>query len=156
MSWGIGFVWEGRWLAWHFLPGWKEEGRDIGWAEMVAIELALHAVVAARHRSVHLIIRSDNEGVVGATHAGKSHNSPSNLILRWIVDLFHDHDLWATITWISTKDNLADRPSCGLFPAAHDIFPYALKLPSHLSPFLEPCISAQDLSYLHPIVPKHR
>ncbi|CAL1715691.1 unnamed protein product [Somion occarium] len=36
-SWGIGLVANGKWLAWQLKPGWKSDGRDIGWAEMVAI-----------------------------------------------------------------------------------------------------------------------
>ena len=40
-GWGIGLVLDGRWLAWQFQDGWKSDGRDIGWAEMVAVELAV-------------------------------------------------------------------------------------------------------------------
>jgi len=31
-SWGIGFVMNGKWLAWKLKPGWKIKGREIGWA----------------------------------------------------------------------------------------------------------------------------
>ena len=40
-SWGIGLVIDGKWLAWQFKEGWRSEGREIGWAEMVAVELAI-------------------------------------------------------------------------------------------------------------------
>jgi hypothetical protein len=43
-SWGIGFVMDTHWLAWHLIPGWHSVERDIGWSEMVAVELALHTI----------------------------------------------------------------------------------------------------------------
>lgn len=45
-SWGIVLVIDGQWQAWQLVPGWKSDGRDIGWAEMVAIEFVTHTVVA--------------------------------------------------------------------------------------------------------------
>jgi hypothetical protein len=65
-----------------------------------------------------------------AMQVGKSCNTPSNLILWKILDLYKGHDLWATITWISTTNNLADLPSCRISAPACDIFPHAPKLPS--------------------------
>jgi hypothetical protein len=149
-SWGIGFVMDNLWLAWHLIPGWQSADRDIGWAEMVALELALHSVIAAGYKCVHLIVRSDNQGVVGASHAGKSRNCASNRILRHIVNLFQDHDLWFTVKWISTDHNLADKPSRGIFPPAAKLFRTAPRIPAHLSPFVDPCITARDLAYLKP------
>jgi hypothetical protein len=140
-SWGIGFWMEGKWIAWRSIPGWKTDGRDIGWLEMVAVELALHAVIAAGYENVHLIFRSDNSGVVGALKCGSSRNAPQNSILRRIIHLFHDHDLWVTTTWIPTKDNPADDPSRGVFPPVENLFSPLPKLPSHLSQFLEPPIT---------------
>jgi hypothetical protein len=140
-SWGIGFWMEGKWIAWRSIPGWKTDGRDIGWLEMVAVELALHAVIAAGYENVHLIFRSDNSGVVGALKCGSSRNAPQNSILHRIIHLFHDHDLWVTTTWIPTKDNPADDPSRGVFPPAENLFSPLPKLPSHLSQFLEPPIT---------------
>ena len=73
-SWGIGFVMDGKWLAWELIPGWKTDDRDIGWAEMVAVELGLCATIAAGIHSPHLISRSDNTGVIGAMRVSMSHN----------------------------------------------------------------------------------
>jgi hypothetical protein len=145
-SWGIGFVMNDLWLAWPLIPGWHSDERDIGWAEMVAVELALHCIVTAGHRNTHVIIRSDNQGVVGASEAGRSRNTACNLILRKIINLFHDYDLWATISWISTSNNQADGPSRGLFPLSQNLFPFPPKIPSHLTRFVSPCITHRDLS----------
>jgi len=64
-SWGIGFVWQDRWLAWKLRDGWKSDGRDIGWAEMVAVELAVVTLVCVGINSAHLILRSDNGASAG-------------------------------------------------------------------------------------------
>jgi hypothetical protein len=140
-SWGVGFWMEGKWIAWRCIDGWKSDGRDIGWLEMVTVELALTAIIAAGYKDVHLLFRSDNSGVVGALQSGSSRNSQQNSILRRIIHLFHDHNLWITTSWISTKDNLSDGPSRGLFPPVDDIFCPLPKLPAHLSKFLEPPIT---------------
>jgi hypothetical protein len=147
-SWGAGFWMEGKWIAWRCIDGWKSDGRDIGWLEMVAVKLALTAVIAAGYRDVHLLFRSDNSGVVGALQSGSSRNSQQNSILRRIIHLFHDHNLWITTSWISTKDNLSDGPSRGLFPPVDDIFCPLPKLPAHLSKFLEPPITVRTARLL--------
>jgi len=40
-GWGIGLILDGKWLTWQLKDGWKSEGHEIGWAEMVAVELAV-------------------------------------------------------------------------------------------------------------------
>ena len=52
-SWGIGFVMDGKWLAWELVDSWHGDDRDIGWAEMVAVELGIHALIAAGKQSTH-------------------------------------------------------------------------------------------------------
>ena len=50
-SWGIGLVIDGKWLAWQF-KGLKSEGREIGWAEMVAVELDILTLITGNFRVV--------------------------------------------------------------------------------------------------------
>jgi hypothetical protein len=142
-SWGIGFWMEGKWIAWRSIVGWKTNGHDTGRPEMVAIKLALHAVIASGHKNVHLVFCSDNSGVVGAFKNSSSRNAPQNSILRRIIHLFHNHNLWITTAWIPTEDNPADGPSRGIFPPVEYLFSPLPKLPSHLSQFLEPPITAR-------------
>ena len=80
-GWGIGLVLDGRWLAWQFQDEWKSDGREIGWAEMVAVELAVRTLVTARFTNCHIRVQSDNQGVVGALKAGRSRGTQQNLIL---------------------------------------------------------------------------
>jgi hypothetical protein len=139
-SWGIGFWVDGKWIAWKHKVGWDADGRDIGWLEMVAVELALTALISGGFTAVHFIFRSDNMGVVGALRGGSSRSHHQNSILRRIIHLFHRHNIWVTTKYIPSKDNLADNPSRGIFPAVKDIFRPLPKLPAHLLKFLDPPI----------------
>ena len=104
---------DGKWLAWQLKDGWKSEGREIGWAEMVAVKLAVRTLITGRFAKCHIIVHSDNKGVVGALEAGRSRGTQQNMILREIVGLIQDRDLWISTTWIPTSENLADDPSRG-------------------------------------------
>ena len=81
-SWGIGVVFNGSWDFWKFTPGWDRDGRNIGWAEMVAIELGLLFAVHAGFSDTHFIVKSDNQGVIHAIEGGKSRSPEQNLVLQ--------------------------------------------------------------------------
>jgi hypothetical protein len=135
-SFGIGFWWDGRWLAWCLLEGWQADGRDIGWAEMVAIELGLHCVIAAGFRNARFILHSDNQGVVGGFRAGMSRNSEQNSILCCIIFLFQEHSLWFSTIWVLSAENLADAPSRGIFHHGGKCFSHCPRIPFHLRKFV--------------------
>jgi len=73
-SWGIGIAFGNRWLAWTLTPGWKAKGRDIGWAESIALELAVLVVIDSRFRDCSIVVRGDNIGIIGAYDKGSSRN----------------------------------------------------------------------------------
>jgi hypothetical protein len=141
-SWGIGFTWQGHWLAWKLLPGWKAEGREIGWAEMVAVELAYLTIIASGLSQCHIVICSDNQGVVGALKNESSRNSHQNTILRRIITYTQQHGIWLTSKWIPTADNVADGPSRGIFPPSSLLYPYRPTLPFKLRPFVSHPVSS--------------
>ena len=147
-SWGIRLVLDGKWLAWQFKEGWRAEGREIGWAEMVAVELAIRTLIAGKFKDCHIVVRSDNQGVVGALKAGRSRGTHQNLILREIVKLMQDHDIWLSTTWISTAENPADGPSRGLFPGKDSLYPHPPKVPCHLTSFVHKAVHYHDLRLL--------
>jgi|SRR6266545_3635129 len=63
---GIGIIIGDRWRAWRLLPGWKADGREIGWAEAVGFELvtqALCSIVRGSYKQ-HIKVFGDNRGVV--------------------------------------------------------------------------------------------
>ncbi|RDB16022.1 hypothetical protein Hypma_003463 [Hypsizygus marmoreus] len=81
-DWGIGLLWGGQWDAWRLLDGWRGPGRDIGWLEGVGIELAILATRAMGIHNADILIRSDNEGVIGAFTKGRSANFMTNLSIH--------------------------------------------------------------------------
>ena len=44
-DWGIGIIIADHWAAWKLVAGWNSLGRDIGWAELIALELAVIMIV---------------------------------------------------------------------------------------------------------------
>jgi len=140
-SWGIGLVWNGKWLAWPLISGWKSDGRDIGWAEFVAVWLALLVVIESGSRSISLILRSDNTGVVGAFDAGLSRNAHQNNVLRRILLLSHEFDVWFNITWVPSHENLADGPSRGIFPPWSERLPLNPLIPLSLRSLVGSAVS---------------
>jgi hypothetical protein len=134
-SWGIGFVWEDHWLTWKLLPGWKAEGCDIGWAEMVAVELAFLTLLAARYSNCHIILCSDNQGVIGALKNEASHNPQQNAVLHRIIHYTQSSGIWLTPMWIASEENITDGPSWGIFPTTPH-YPYIPKLAFKLRPFI--------------------
>ena len=75
---GIGVMFGNRWDAWKLRSGWTGESRDIGWAEMIAVELAIYHCEAQGYRDADILIRSDNAGVIGAFARGRSRNTAVN------------------------------------------------------------------------------
>ena len=137
-------VWDNQWLAWQLKEGWDTSGQNIGWVEMVA-DLAVKSMVCAGLSHCHIIIRSDNAGVVGALAADKSWSSQQNLILQHIISLFQSHNIGVTVKWVPTTHNLADGPSQGIFPPHNQIFAFLLSIPLYLSAFVHKAIKYSDL-----------
>jgi hypothetical protein len=143
-GWGIGLILDRKWLAWQFKEGWKSEGRKIGWAEMVAVELAVRTLIAGNFTGCHVIIHSDNKGVVGALKAGRSWGTQQNTVLREIVKLIQEHELWISTTWIATLENPADGPSRGVFPANSLLYAFPPKIPFRLKGFVHNAVDYHD------------
>ena len=133
-SWGVGIVFNGEWTAWKFSSGWNKDGRNIGWAEIVAIELGLLFSIHKGFSDVHFLIKSDNQGVIHAIKGGKSRSPSQNLVLQRITTLLSQHRLWLSSLYVPSLDNLADSPSRGL-PATGRSEAPPFPLPSYLLPF---------------------
>jgi hypothetical protein len=137
-SWGIGVVIDNVWESWQLLPGWNMEGCQIGWAEMVAVEMGLHLVVSMGYKNIHLQVQSDNAGVIGTLEGGKSCNLQQNQVLQRIVLLMRSKDIWTTVTYIPSADNCMDCPSHGIpCPTGYRAQPIlSPKIPFALTEFL--------------------
>lgn len=73
-SFDIGVVLQGLWNGWCLWPGWKSDGRDIGWAEMAAVQIGLELLLASGIRNTHVTLRSDNTGIIGTLCHHKSYS----------------------------------------------------------------------------------
>jgi hypothetical protein len=135
-SWGIGIVFNGEWDSWRFSPGWSTNGRNIGWAEMVAIELGLLFAIHKGFSDIHFLIKSDNQGVIHAIEGGKSRSPEQNLVLQRITSLLSHHRLWLSSIYVPSVDNLADPPSRGLPAPDRSRTMSSLSLPYPLHSFL--------------------
>ena len=112
-SWGIGVVFGHEWDAWRLSPGWDKDGRNIGWAEIVAIELGLLFAINRGFSDTNFLIKSDNQGVIHAIEGGKSRSPEQNTVLQRITTLLSQHKLWISSLYVPSLDNLADLPSRG-------------------------------------------
>ena len=135
-TWGIGVVLDNEWDAWKFSEGWNRDGRNIGWAEIVAIELGLLFAIHIGHSSSHFLIKSDNQGVIHAIKGGKSRSPSQNLVLQRITSHLSEHGLWISSLYVPSLDNLADPPSRGLPAFGRSRASRPLMLPDYLHPFL--------------------
>ena len=90
---GIGITVRGRWRAWRLLPGWKADGRDIGWAEVVGFWLLILTLSPSAPRGTHVKVFGDNRGVVEGWWKGRSHNKPTNEIFKHIHALVEMQDV---------------------------------------------------------------
>lgn len=137
-SWGIGLIWDNgsMWDAWKLWGAWKSRSRHIGWLEAVAIELAVMSLVERGISNAHILIRSDNQGVIGAWEKGRGKNFEINLSIRRAVWLAHEHNIDLTFSYVESKENLADPISRGLLGPANQQLSSSFSLPEDLLPFL--------------------
>lgn len=130
-SFGIGLILDGSWLAWKLSEGWRLGDCNISWAEMVAIDLGLCTLIHSGFRDCHLIFHSDNQGMVSALKSGCSCNSAQNFILHHIISNFRDHNIWLSLEWVNSSNNLSDDVSQGIFlPSAR--YTHPPPLPAYL------------------------
>lgn len=135
-SWGIGVLIAGQWNAWRLAADWKKDSRDIGWAEMIAAELAARYAIQLGYSNAEILIRSDNTGVVGAYNRGRSRNWQVNDSIRRMVFLAMGANIKFVLEYVNTEDNLADPVSRGTRGDASSQLPELLLIPEELIPFI--------------------
>jgi hypothetical protein len=117
-SWGIGIIINEHWDAFKLSEGWNtslETPRDIGWAEFAAVEIIVYFVL--KHYNLydtHILIHTDNQGVLGAWANRSSRNPASNNVLGRTLSSLLARRCWLTLTYVKSAENPADPPSRGL------------------------------------------
>jgi hypothetical protein len=102
---------------------------------MVAVEMAVCTLVRQGARNTVFCIHSDNQGVVRSLDAGHSHNSHLSSSLGRISSLRQEFGLELKISWVPSKDNVADDLSRTLSGPKNMLLP-SPPIPSPLAPFV--------------------
>ena len=134
---GIGIIVGEKWRAWRLLPGWKAEGRDIGWAEAISFEfltISLCRFVCQPHQC-HVKVFGDNRGVVEGWWKGRSRNKPTNEVFRRVHQLEKASQVTFHTRYVPSRLNPADGPSRGLYPPLSHLLP-PIPISHELQPFL--------------------
>ncbi|KAI1785443.1 hypothetical protein LXA43DRAFT_928897, partial [Ganoderma leucocontextum] len=115
-SFGIGVVIGSFWAVWAWAPGFRVgphcHGYDIGWAETVAVELALriaidHGLIEMRpSNSSRILVRSDNSGVVSIINHGRARSRTSNIVLREIYQLLAAEQISLAAEYVPSRLNI--------------------------------------------------
>ncbi len=138
-DWGIGMIVGNTQAAWRWAVGlgeWKRDGRDIGWAEMVAMELATRYLEQCGVQDAEVVVRGDNMGVIGAMERGRSRNFQVNNSIRRTEVICMAHNILIRPRYVNTKDNRADPVSRGIPDPRLRPISIEFELPPELSPFL--------------------
>lgn len=143
-AYGIGFIFNKSWLAWRFtttrplLPLGPDGKLVMSWAELVAVEMGIHTLLAAGFRDVMATVHSDNMGVVTAMKAGKwTQKYGLDEMVKRILGLCREGGLGLKMRWIRTKENPADDPSRGIYPASELAFNCRPLIPYNLSELIQ-------------------
>lgn len=134
---GIAVVIRDHWRAWRLLPGWKSDGRDIGWAEAVGFELLVHTVLVVSRHSIasSFKVYGDNRGVVEGWWRGRSRNRPTNEVFKRIAIKLEDAGAHVLTRYVQSAANPADGPSRGVYPSNALLLP-PVSLPAVLRGFI--------------------
>src|ERR1700731_1411176 len=135
-SWGIGVCFGNNWEAWKLAPGWRAEGRDIGWAEGIAIELAVRLLESAGVTNSSVLIRSDNAGVIGAYIKGRSRNFQVNHAIRRVESISLATNVRYVFAYVGLALNKVDPISRGELGATSSRMPHGFELPGELRTLL--------------------
>jgi hypothetical protein len=135
-SWGIGIIIGDEWDAWEWSAPWHYEGRDIGWAESIAVELAARILSERGISNAAILIRGNNQGVVGSYGRSRGRNLHVNLAVRRTEIIGTSSNVLYVLKYVESKLNKADPISRGeLGPFAKQITNY-IQLPEELAPYL--------------------
>ena len=112
-----------KWRAWRLSRHWKNNGRDIRWAESIAFEMLICALLTLDCSSSSLKVYCDNQGIVDGWKKGRSWNTPTNNTFWRIHALLASPLCWVFPSYVPSADNPVDGPSHGRYPPAASLLP---------------------------------
>jgi hypothetical protein len=151
---GIGITVGNRWRAWRLPTGWQSlhGPKDIGWAKAVAFELLICTLDTILPNSVHVLLHSDNTGVVEGWRTGRHCNRAVNTIFKHIHTFLDSAIRICSVAtcYIPSGDNPANKSSRGIYSSENLLLPTILTS-EHLRDFLTDAtnpLSARELRNL--------
>jgi hypothetical protein len=130
---GLGVIVDHEFLAWPLQPNWNTGDRNIGWAEAIAVEMAIHWLIKAGWRDASVTINCDNQGVVYAWQAGRSRNLSQNSTIARCMATAASAGLRVSLKYVNTTENPADAPSRGVSPPGYSKANIDIPIPEHLA-----------------------
>ena len=118
-SWGIGIIYSSLWYAWALTPGWKVDGRDIGWAKSMVLELTVLILIDQNFQDCSIVICSDNTGIISTYHKGRSRNIPHNNTICRITSCSIPNNITIIPTYVESLLNRADPISRSILGLPH-------------------------------------
>ena len=112
---GISITIGSHWRAWRLLPGWKENGRDIGWAEAIGFLFLILTILPSNTSGANVKVFGDNKGVVEGWWKGRSRNTATNEVFKLVHNESERTGIKFHTRYIPSKDNPADDPSRGIY-----------------------------------------
>jgi hypothetical protein len=116
-SYGIGIVIDGSYDSLKFVQNWRtalNTSRDIRWAEALALELLITFLFEYRPLyNTHLLVHTDNTGVIGAWNKRSSRNKGTNTIIGRTLRILLRNQCFLSLVYIESAANPADAPSRG-------------------------------------------
>ena len=104
----IGVLIGSCWAAWQLVDSWMSDGRDIGWAEAVAIELAVKWLTLSGLHNISLKINCDNTCIISSFWKGRSWNPSRNKSILRISSSLAALNLSIEPSYIQSAFNKAD------------------------------------------------
>ncbi|KAE8183593.1 hypothetical protein CF335_g8277 [Tilletia laevis] len=94
-DWGVGIWWNGCSAAYRLRSDWRlrGNGRDIQFAEALAVEVGLLHVFSTGLRSAALIVYTDNTGVQFGVPRGRMRNAAATIVIERLHELQVKHDV---------------------------------------------------------------
>jgi len=125
-----------RWSAWHLLPGWNLNDRDIGWAESVALKLAVLWLVEQNFSDCEITIRGDKMGVIGTFNKGHSRNASRNAMIRRMASCLIPFNISIVLVYVTSSENRADSVSRSILGPQELCLGCTFELPQELFSFI--------------------
>lgn len=117
-SFGIGVVIKGQFDLFQLSPDWRTSGdspRDIGWAEFAAVEIIVSFLLQTYNLfNTHVLVHTDNKGVLGAWNKRSSRNVAQNEVLSHVLSSLLDRKCFLSLMYVPSASNPADFPSRGV------------------------------------------